>query len=52
MTYKEIKGIVEEIGLPYAYDHFAEGDSPDAPSLFSYFRTGMTSLLTTNPTSK
>lgn len=31
MTYKQIKDIVEEIGLPYAYDHFGEGDSPAVP---------------------
>ena len=31
MTYDEIAGMVEEIGLPYAYDHFAEGESPDPP---------------------
>lgn len=23
--------ILEEIGLPYAYDHFAEGESPNPP---------------------
>lgn len=31
MTYKQIKDIVEEIGLPYAYDHFGEGDNPSVP---------------------
>ncbi len=25
--------LMEEIGLPYAYDHFAEGESPDPPFL-------------------
>ncbi len=25
--------IMEEIGLPFAYDHFAEGESPDPPFL-------------------
>ena len=23
--------ILEEIGIPFAYDHFAEGESPDPP---------------------
>lgn len=23
--------IMEDMGLPYAYDHFAEGESPDPP---------------------
>ena len=27
----EVKAMVEEMGLPYAYDHFAEGESPDPP---------------------
>lgn len=25
--------LLEEIGIPYAYDHFAEGESPDPPFL-------------------
>lgn len=33
MTYEEIVNIVEETGLPSAYDHFAEGDAPDPPFL-------------------
>ena len=33
MTYDDICSLVEEIGLPYAYDHFAEGESPDPPFL-------------------
>lgn len=31
MTYDEIKAMVAEIGLPFAYDHFAEGESPPPP---------------------
>ena len=23
--------IMEEIGIPFAYDHFAEGESPEPP---------------------
>lgn len=33
MTYAEIKTMVEGIGLPCAYHHFAEGESPDPPFL-------------------
>lgn len=31
MTYSEIKALVSGIGLPYAYDHFAEGECPAPP---------------------
>lgn len=31
MTYDEIAAMVEEIGLPSAYDHYAEGESPPPP---------------------
>ena len=31
MTYDEIATMVEETGIPSAYDHFAEGESPDPP---------------------
>lgn len=31
MTHGEVKQMVESIGLPYAYHHFAEGESPDPP---------------------
>ena len=28
---EEIIAILAETGIPYAYDHFAEGESPDPP---------------------
>ena len=31
MTYDEVVEMAEETGLPVAYDHFAEGESPDPP---------------------
>ena len=37
MTYDEIVTMVEEIGLPCAYDHFAEGESPDPPFIVFLF---------------
>ena len=37
MTYDEIVGMTEEIGLPVAYDHFAEGKSPNPPFLIFLF---------------
>lgn len=29
----ELVKIIEEMGIPFAYDHFAEGESPDPPFL-------------------
>ena len=31
MTYSELVQMVASIGLPSAYDHFVEGESPDPP---------------------
>ena len=40
MTYDEVVVMLKEIGLPLAYDHFAEGESPDPPFLiFLYPRS-------------
>jgi hypothetical protein len=33
MTYDDIVTMLEEAGLPLAYDHFAEGEAPDPPFL-------------------
>ena len=33
MTHGEVMAMVEEMGLPYAYHHFAEGESPEPPFL-------------------
>ena len=33
MTYEEINAMMAEMGLPYAYHHFAEGESPEPPFL-------------------
>lgn len=33
MTYEEINEMMQEIGLPNAYHHFAEGESPNPPFL-------------------
>lgn len=37
MTHNEIVEKLEETNLPLAYDHFAEGDSPDPPFLVFLF---------------
>ena len=37
MTYNEIVEMAEETGLPVAYDHFAEGESPEPPFLIFLF---------------
>ncbi|MCD8353564.1 MAG: hypothetical protein LUC47_04560 [Clostridiales bacterium] len=31
MTHDEILAMLDEMGIPYAYHHFAEGESPDPP---------------------
>ncbi len=30
---KELIAILEKVGIPFAYDHFAEGESPNPPFL-------------------
>lgn len=37
MTYDDLVAMLEEAGLPFAYDHFAEGESPDPPFLVFLF---------------
>ena len=37
MTYDETMAMLQETGLPLAYDHFAEGESPDPPFLVFLF---------------
>jgi hypothetical protein len=37
MTYGEVMAMAEETGLPFAYHHFAEGESPDPPFLLFLF---------------
>ena len=31
MTHNKLMEMLEETALPIAYDHFAEGESPDPP---------------------
>ena len=33
MTYEQIAEMIEEMGLPFAYHHYAEGESPEPPFL-------------------
>lgn len=37
MTYKEVATLIESIGLPFAYDHFPEGQGPNPPFICFYF---------------
>ena len=37
LTHEEVKAMVEETGLPSAYHHFAEGESPDPPFIVFLF---------------
>lgn len=31
MTIEQIAAMLQETGIPFAYDHFAEGESPEPP---------------------
>ena len=37
MTHEEIVEMLEVAGLPFAYDHFAEGESPEPPFICFLF---------------
>lgn len=37
MTYKEVAQMIAGIGLPYAYDHFPEGQGPNPPFICFFF---------------
>lgn len=37
MTHEDIVHMLEEANIPLAYDHFAEGESPDPPFLVFLF---------------
>jgi hypothetical protein len=37
MTYEDVTAMLEETGLPFAYDHYAEGESPDPPFIVFLF---------------
>ena len=37
MTYDEITEMLEQTGLPLAYDHFKEGEAPTPPFLIFLF---------------
>ena len=37
MTYEDITAMLEEVGLPLAYDHFQEGEAPAPPFLVFLF---------------
>ena len=39
MTHEEVMAMMEEMQIPYAYHHFAEGESPEPPfAVFLYPR--------------
>ncbi|MCD8098607.1 MAG: hypothetical protein LUE31_11430 [Lachnospiraceae bacterium] len=39
MSHDDVLAMLEEAGVPYAYDHFAEGESPEPPFIcFRYPR--------------
>lgn len=40
MEHKEVMGMVEELGLPLAYHHFAEGESHEPPFVVFLYPRG------------
>lgn len=40
MTTQQVAQMLESIGLPYAYGHFTEADSPGAPPFICFLYTG------------
>ena len=37
MTIKDIADLAASSGLPWGYDHFAEGEEPELPYLLYYY---------------
>ncbi len=37
MTHEEVMAMLSELDIPFAYDHFAEGESPDPPFICFLF---------------
>ena len=37
MTHQDVMAMLKETNLPFAYDHFAEGEAPDPPFLLFLF---------------
>ena len=37
MTHEEVMQMLSELDIPFAYDHFAEGESPDLPFICFLF---------------
>lgn len=37
MTIQQVKAMLNNIGLPYAYHHFAEGEAPTLPYVIYYY---------------
>ena len=37
MTYKEVATLISNTGIPYAYDHFEEGNAPPPPFICFFF---------------
>ena len=37
MTHKEVMRMLAEMKIPFAYDHFAEGEAPDPPFICFLF---------------
>lgn len=40
MSHEEVMAMMAETGLPYAYDHFVEGESPEPPFITFLYPKG------------
>ena len=51
MDYEQVVELLQKAGLPYAYDHFEEGEAPDPPFLVYLYPTTveMASILRMSP---
>lgn len=41
MTHEDVMQMLAETDIPFAYDHFAEGESPDPPFICFLFPSGL-----------
>ena len=44
MKHEEVMKMLEEMGLPFAYDHFVEGESPGLPFLVFLYPKALESV--------
>ena len=48
MSHEEVLKMVGEMRLPFAYDHFTEGESPEPPFLVFLYPKGLRTIKSTS----